>query len=572
MPVYNSDVAKIFERVADLLEIEGANEYRVRAYREAARTISTLSMSVQEMVEGGEDLTRLSGIGEDLAAKIEEIVESGELGQLEEIKERTPAELAAMLKIPGLGPKRVETMHEELGISDLDDLLEAAESGEIQELEGLGPKTQEQIREKIDAAREDEQRTLLSVADEMVQPLVDFVANLEGVRRVVVAGSYRRRKQTVGDIDILATGGEGERIIAAFGDYEDIVEVQSQGETRSTVRLRPGLQVDLRVVPEESYGAALVYFTGSKEHNIALRNLALDQDRKINEYGVFEDDQRIAGEDEAAIYALFDMAFIEPELREDRGELVAAREGKLPQLVTLDDLRGDLQAHTHASDGGASLKEMARGAQHLGHEYLAITDHSPHIGVAQGLDAEELAERIGEINALDAEMEDIQLLKGIEVDILEDGALDLPDDILAKLDICIFAVHSHFGLSKQHQTERILRAMDNPNVHILAHPTGRIINEREAYDLDLDRVMEGAVDRGCYLEINAQPDRLDIDDIACKRAKALGLKLAISTDAHSVDELEALQYGVHQARRGWLEPEDILNTRPWDQLQDLLER
>ncbi|MEJ2207885.1 MAG: DNA polymerase/3'-5' exonuclease PolX [Anaerolineae bacterium] len=571
MPVYNSDIAEIFDEVADLLDIEGANQFRVRAYRDAARTINTLSANVAEMVKEGEDLTELEGIGQDLAGKIREIVKTGGLEQLQEIRQRTPPELAEMLHIAGLGPKRVQKIHQELGVSTVEGLRRAAEQGQIEEIEGLGPKTQQQILEGIERLQ-DQKRTLLSVAEEFVAPLVDYVRDSEGVEKVMAAGSYRRRQETVGDLDILATGQDREAIIQRFVEYEDVDDVVSQGQTRSTVILRRGLQVDLRVVAQESYGAALLYFTGSKAHNIALRNLALDRGWKINEYGVFEDEERIAGETEEEIYELLDLDYVEPEMREDRGEIQLAREGKLPRLVTLDDLHGDLQSHTTSSDGHNSLEEMAAAAQERGYEYLAITDHSQYVGVTQGLDAEEVAKQGDEIDRLNDEFEGFRLLKAIEVDILEDGSLDLPDEALAKLDLVLCSVHSHFGLSRDKQTERIIRAMDNPYFNILAHPTGRRMGERDGYEVDMERLLDAALERGCFLEVNAQPDRLDLDDVYCKMAKERGLKLSISTDAHRTSELDFVHFGLGQARRGWLEPGDVLNTRSWSDLKKLLTR
>jgi DNA polymerase (family 10) len=572
MPVYNSDVASIFSHVADLLEIEGANPFRVRAYRNAGRTIASLLGNIADMVKAGEDLTDLEGIGEDLAGKIEEIVETGDLEQLEEIEQRVPPGLADLLDISGLGPKRVRALYDELGVTNPEELEKAAKQGKIEDLEGFGAKTQQKILDDLEEARGKEQRTRLDTADELVVPLLDYLRGLEGVRRVEAAGSYRRRQETVGDLDVLVTGEDGKQIIDRFVEYEDVDEVVSEGETRSTVLLRTGLQVDLRVVVEESYGAALLYFTGSKAHNIHLRNMALDQDMKINEYGVFRGEERIAGETEEEIYGLFDMPYIEPELREDRGEIDAAQEGDLPQLVTLDDLRGDLQMHTTASDGHNTLEEMVEAAQERGYDYVAITDHSPRVAVAQGLDAEHLAKRIDEIDELNEKLGGIRVLKGIEVDILEDGSLDLPDDVLSRLDVVVASVHSGFGFSRDKQTERILRAMDNPNFHILAHPTGRLINERDPYEVDLEKVMQGALDRGCYLEVNALPNRLDLDDVHARMAKEMGLKLSISTDAHRVSELAYMRFGVGQARRGWLEPDDVLNTRSWRDLHKLLKR
>jgi DNA polymerase (family 10) len=558
--------------VADLLEIEGANEFRVRAYRNAARTISTLSDNIADRVEEGEDLTEMEGIGEDLAAKIEEIVKTGDLKQLEEIEQRTPPALAAMLDIAGLGPKRVQKLYKQLDITSMDELRQAAENHRIRELEGLGPTIEEKVLDDLEEMDQQEARTQLNVAEELVGPLVAYLEEIEGVKQVAVAGSYRRRKETVGDLDILTTGSEGERIIARFVEYEDVETVLSQGETRSSVELRTGLQVDLRVVSEESYGAALLYFTGSKAHNIALRNMALDRDLKINEYGVYRDEERNAGETEEEIYGLFDLPVIEPELREDRGEIEAALNEALPNLITLEDIRGDLQMHTQASDGHDTLRAMAEAARDLGYAYIAITDHSARVAVTQGLDADSLSRRIDEIDQLNEEMEDLRILKGIEVDILEDGSLDLPDEALERLDLVIAAVHVKFDLPREEQTERIIRAMDNPRVHILAHPTGRILGERQPYELDMERLMEAAAERGCALELNAHPDRLDLNDIHCKMAKALGVKIAISTDAHRVDHLRMMRYGVGQARRGWLEPEDVINTRSWSDLSDLLKR
>ena len=578
MPVHNADVARIFRRVADLLAIEGANEFRVRAYREAARTLETLSRPIARMVEEGEDLSELEDIGEDLAGKIEEIVETGRLTLLEEIEERTPPTLAELLKIEGLGPKRVHALYQALGVTTLAELEGAAEQEKIRQVEGFGQKTEQQIVDELERMRGRERRTRLDVADEMVQPLLDYLREVEGVRRVVAAGSYRRRKETIGDLDILVTGEDGARIGERFVQFEDVEDVLSQGETRSTVRLRQGIDVDLRVVAAESYGAALLYFTGSKAHNIHLRNMALDRDLKINEYGVFKaeakdgEGDRVAGETEEAIYDLFELAYVEPELREDRGEIEAARDGDLPRLVTLDDLRGDLQSHTQASDGRHTLEEMAEAARDRGHDYLAITDHSQHVGITQGLSAEEVAERIEAIAALNERREGFRLLAGVEVDILEDGSLALPDEILERLDVVVCAVHTNMDLPADRQTERIIRALDNPHVHILAHPTGRRIGQRTAMDLDLERVMEAALERGCYLEVNAQPDRLDLDDVSCKMAREMGLKVAISTDAHRVEELAAQRYGVGQARRGWLSPDDVINTRSWPDLRALLAR
>lgn len=575
MPVTNSEVAAIFREIADLLAIEGANQYRVRAYRQAAGTVGRLSESVADMVEKGKDLSELDGVGEDLAEKIETITRNdGHLEQLDEIRERTPAGLVKLLDIPNLGPKRVRRLHTELSVTNVDELADAARNEKIQEIEGFGPKLEQKILDSIEESGEQESRTLLSVAEQMAEPLREYMAGCEKVEQVAVAGSYRRRKETVGDLDMVAASDQGEDVIAHFVDYEDVDEVDSQGETRATVILRTGMQVDLRVVESQSYGAALLYLTGSRAHTLAMRNMAQDRNLKLNEYGLFDEDEseRLAGETEEEVYEAFNLDYIEPELRENRGEFDAAREHELPKLVTLDDMRGDLQCHTTDSDGQGTLKEMAEAAKALGYAYLAITDHSKHLGVTQGMDADELAAQIDRIDELNEGFDEFRLLKSCEVDILEDGELALPDEILERLELCICSIHSHFDLSSEKQTDRILRAMDNPHMNILAHPTGRRIGERKGYEVDMDRIMEEALDHGCYLEINAQPDRLDLDDRRAKMAVEKGLKLSISTDAHDTDSLQTMHFGVGQARRGWLAAEDVLNTRSWPELQKQLTR
>jgi DNA polymerase (family 10) len=572
MPLRNSEVASFFDQIADMLSIEGANRFRIRAYENAARTIESLPRSIEDMVENDEDLTALPGVGKEIAEKIREIVKTGRLTFLDEIAKRTPLELRKMLELTGVGPRKVQVLYTELGIRSLAQLEEAARAGKIQSLEGFGKKSEENILKELLKKKDAEVRILRDEAEEIAEPLLAALRSLELVQRVEAAGSYRRKRETVGDLDILATASDGKGVMEHFVGYEDVQEVVSRGETRTTVLLRGEFQVDLRVVPDESYGAALLYFTGSKAHNIVLRQMALDRGWKINEYGVFEGERRIAGATEEEIYALLGLPYIPPELREDRGEFAAAKEKRLPNLITRDDLRGDLQMHTDASDGQNTLAEMAEAARALGHEYIAITDHSSYVGVTGGLDAERLARRIEEIERFNETLEGLRVLKSIEVDILQDGALDLPDEILEKLDIVVASVHSYFNLSQEQQTERIIRAMDNPHVHIFAHPTGRLIGKREPYDVDMERVMRAALARGCYLEVNAHPQRLDLNDVYCKMAKDMGLKLAISTDAHRASDLNLLRFGIDQARRGWLEPEDVLNTRPWDALRELIRR
>ncbi|MDZ7839323.1 MAG: DNA polymerase/3'-5' exonuclease PolX [Gammaproteobacteria bacterium] len=572
MPASNVEIARLFNRLADLLEIDGANPFRVRAYRNAARTIRAQSRSMADRVAADEDLSALPDIGDDIAARIKTIVETDRLPVLDEIEARVPGELSDMMHIEGLGPKRVKALYQELQIAGMDDLERVARAGRIHELPGFGRKTEEAILRRVEAWTGRERRTLLAEAEGIAEPLVKYLEKSRGVKRLTIAGSYRRRKETVGDLDILATAKKGSNIIERFVDYENVGEVVSHGTTRSTVHLKSGMQVDLRVVPEVSYGAALHYFTGSKSHNIALRAMAQKRKEKVNEYGVYKGDKRIAGRTEEEVYKHFGMTWVPPELRENHGEIDAARDNRLPDLVTVKDVRGDLQMHTTESDGRNSLEEMARTAADMGYDYIAITDHSQHVTVANGLDEKRLRRQIEAIDRLNDKLEEIVVLKSLELDILEDGSLDLPDSVLKELDLTVCSIHSKFNLSRDKQTGRVLRAMDNPFFNIFAHPTGRLINERDPYDIDIERIMEGAKERGCFLEVNAQPVRLDLNDDACRMARDLGLKLAISTDAHSADGLANMRFGVNQARRGWLEADDVINTRSLTALRKLLKR
>lgn len=572
MPVHNNDIAGILERLADLLEIEDANPFRVRAYRNAARTVRGHATSMSDLLKAGQDLAKLPGIGEDLAGKIETIVRTGRLPLLDEVASRTPLALSDLMKIEGLGPKRVKALYRKLKIQSLDDLRRAARSGRIRELPGFGNKTEQMIKRRVERYAGEAPRTKLIVAEGIAADLVEYLKKCKGIKDVIVAGSYRRRRETVGDLDILVTATKTANIMKRLVGYHDVDEVVTQGETRSTIRLRSGLSVDLRVVPQVSYGAALHYFTGSKAHNIAVRKMAVKKHLKINEYGVFKGDTRIAGKTEREVYAKVGLPYIPPELRENRGEIEAARKNKLPELITLESIRGDLHCHTKATDGHHTLMEMAEAAARLGYEYLSINDHSKHVTVAHGLDKRRLLEQIRAIDRLNEKLDGIVVLKSIELDILKDGSLDLPDSVLKQLDFTVCAVHYPYNLSRRKQTQRIQRAMDNPYFNILAHPTGRLINERDPYPVDLDRIMETAKEYGCFLELNAQPDRLDLTDDACKSAKEIGLKVAISTDAHSITDLDHMRFGVDQARRGWLEKKDVINCHPLNELRQLFRR
>jgi DNA polymerase (family 10) len=572
MPVHNSDVTTILNEVADLLEIDGANAFRVRAYRDAARTVDGLPRDLAEMVSEGADLSELPGIGKSIANKIEEIVQTGRLKQLDKLKKRLPGELSELLTLPGLGPKRVKALHQQLGIQDRQGLAAAARDGKVHELQGLGRKTEQKILEESEKRRDGENRLRLTEVEEVAEALLEYLRGVEAVKQAVIAGSYRRRKETVGDLDILVTCKRGSAVMDHFIAYDDVDEVVSQGKTRSTVRLRSDLQVDLRVLAQVSYGAALHYFTGSKAHNIAVRKIAVGKGLKINEYGVFRGDDRVAGRTEEEVYQQIGLPYIDPEMREDRGEIEVAKQKRLPTLITHDDIRGDLHCHTKASDGKYTLEQMAQAAKERGYDYLAITEHSKRLTVARGLDENRLRSQIREIDKLNEKLDGIRLLKGIEVDILEDGSLDLDDEVLAELDVVVCSIHSKFGLPANKQTERVIRAMDNPHFNILAHPTGRMIGQRSPHELDVERTMEAALERGCFLELNAQPERLDLNDTHCKLAKDMGLKLAISTDSHATTSLDYIRYGVDQARRGWLEPGDVINTRSWRDLRRLLKR
>lgn len=570
MPIHNADIAAVFAEIADLLEIEDANPFRVRAYRNAARILAEAGEDIPGMVANGADLTELPGIGEDLAGKIRELVDQGTSPLLERLRREVPAAIADLLHLPGLGPKRVRALWHDLGIETVEELHNAAREGRLRELPGFGEKMEAKLLQAVEAHLSKTRRVKLAVASQYAEALVAHLRAVAGVIQVEVAGSYRRRRETVGDLDILVAAASHVGVVDAFTAYDEAEEVLASGPTRAAVRLKSGLQVDLRVVEAQSYGAALCYFTGSRAHSLVLRRLAQERGLKINEYGVFKGSRRVGGETEESVYEAVGLPWIPPELREDRGEVEAARAGRLPQLVEIGDLRGDLHAHTRASDGHDSLKDMARAAAAAGLEYLAITEHSRRLAMARGLDPVRLAKHIDEIDRLNESLAGIRLLKSIEVDILDDGRLDLPDSILERLDLVVGAVHSRFDLSRAKQTERILRAMDNPHFTLLAHPSGRLIGEREAYDVDMLRLVRHARERGCYLELDSQPARLDLPDTWCMTAKEEGVLVAIDSDAHSVGDFANLRFGIGQARRGWLEAKDVLNARPLAELQKLI--
>jgi DNA polymerase (family 10) len=570
MPIHNADIAAIFEEIAELLEIQGANPFRIRAYRNAAITIGEFGRDLPALIRNGKELPKIAGIGEDLSRKINEIATTGHCTLLDRLHNTLPTTITALLKIPGLGPKRVRALYEELHVQDVAALRSAAEQGQIQALPGFGPKTERRILQALHAQGTQERRIERALAGQYAEALAAELRHVDGVQQVDIAGSYRRCKETVGDIDLLVSAMSSQAVMQRFTGYDEVQQVISQGGTRATVMLRSGLQVDLRVVGVEAYGAALVYFTGSKAHNIALRKRAQRRGLKLNEYGVFRGKERLAGETEESVYAAFGLPWIPPELREDRGEIEWAERAELPALVTRRDLRGDLHCHTRASDGRATLEEMADAARAQGLDYLAITEHSQRLGIARGLTAERLLKHIDAIDRLNDHLEGITLLKGIEVDILEDGSLDLPDEVLGQLDLVVGAVHSRFDLSRARQTRRLLKAMAHPHFTLLAHPTTRELGKRAPIQADWLRIIRYARERGCFLELNSQPNRLDLLDTWCHAARDEGVLVAINSDAHSQQDLDNLEGGIGQARRGWLSAEDVLNSRSLRRLRPLL--
>lgn len=572
MKIYNAEIADQFTKMADLLEIEGANPFRIRAYRNAARTISGLSENLADLIANNADLTELPYIGEDLASKIKQIVETGELAALKDEEKHVPLILSQLMTLEGLGPKRVKLLYDTLNIKSIQDLETALQNNTLSKIKGFGEKISQKIKQSIQYQSEYAHRYSLIEAMPIAERLITFLKKIPGIDKVEVAGSFRRRKETVGDLDVVISAKNPAQIIKKFVQYDEIREILAEGTTRSSVKLSSGIQVDIRAIPTQNYGAALFYFTGSKAHNIALRKMAMQKGLKINEYGIYKKNQVIAGKTEAEIYNTFGLAYIEPELREDNGEIAAAKKNQLPHLITLEDIRGDLHAHTNATDGANSLAAMVDAAKAKGYEYLAITDHSQHLRVANGLNTKQVFAQIKAIDRLNTKLNRFVILKSIEVDILANGELDLPNEVLKELDLTVCSIHSNFDLSQQKQTERIIRAMDNPYFNILGHPTGRLLGSRAAYQIDLDKVMLAAKERGCILEINAQPSRLDLNEIACKKAKELQVKLAISSDAHSTEQLSLLEFGIYQARRGWLEKTDIINTHPLKILRKFLQR
>jgi len=582
----NLDVARTLEELADLLEIQGANPFRIRAYRNAVRTVEGLTRPLRVMVEAGEDLTGLPGIGKDIAARIEELIETGRMEMLEQLDAEVPRSLVELMRLDGVGPKKAHKLYDELDVRTVDDLEAELQSGRVESLQGFGKKSAEKILRAIAEHRAHVGRFLLDDVEQLVAPVIEHVKGAPGVDRVEVAGSLRRRKETIGDVDLLARcEGDGTAVVDHFVAYPAAERVDAAGGTKGSIVLRSGLQIDLRVIPPRSFGAAMQYFTGSKEHNVAMRTRAVRGGLRVNEWGVFripegadpeslgkEDGERLAGQTEEEVYEALGMAWMPPELRENRGEVEASLRGSLPRLVSLDDIRGDLQMHSTWSDGRASLEEMALACRDRGYAYFAITDHSQAMAMVQGLTPERAREQWSEIEEVRERVEGIEILRSAEVDILKDGSLDLPDDVLEELDVVVVSVHSFMDQDRKTMTDRVLRAIRHPLVDILAHPTGRLLNRREPYELDVEAVLATAAERGVAVEVNANPNRLDLSDVHVFRARELGVRVVISTDAHSPQDLDNMRFGVDQARRGWLEPGGVLNTMEVGELRAWLGR
>ncbi len=578
----NTEIARIFTEIADLLEIRGENPFRVRSYRNAGLIIEGLPVSLESIVERDEaSLEDIPGIGKSIHEKIVEILKTGKCRFHQELLKEVSPGLLEVLKISGIGPKKVKLLADRLGIRSVDDLEKAAREHRLHELPGMGERSEHKILKAVEGyktLRIASRRFRLSVAYPYARNYVEYLRAVPGIIDIEIAGSLRRWKDTIGDVDILVTCRKGADVMKRFIEYPDVREVVARGETKSTVILKVGLQVDLRVLEKKSFGAALQYFTGSKSHNIAVRDRARRMGLKVSEYGVFDErtGRRVAGEKEEDVYRAVGLEWMAPELRENRGEIEAAESGRLPVLVEERDIKGDLHVHTTESDGANTLEEMVEAAIERGYEYIAVTDHSKAVGIAHGLDEKRLLKQTEDIDRLNERLKDsgkrFRVLKGTEVDIRADGTLDLSPDILKRLDCVVAAVHSGFNMTGKKMTERIVKALGTGLVNILAHPTGRLIGTREPYEVDMEKVMSAAKKYGVFMELNSYPERLDLNDSYCMLARDKGILVSIATDSHGSLHLDHVIYGIHTARRGWLEKKDVLNTRSLSELLKLLRR
>jgi len=563
----NLELSRIFDQIAKMLNIKGENPFKVRAYEKITLVLENLPIDIETIYHQG-GLNNIPGVGAGIAKKIEEFLTTGKLEYYEKLKETIPAGVIELLDIPEVGPKTAKLLYEKLEVDNIEKLERAVKEHQIKDLPGMGEKSETNILKGIELYKRRKERCLLGLALPVAEEIIEYLSQLKETNKISFAGSLRRKKETIGDIDILVTSQKPEKIMKTFTSLPQVREIIAEGPTKSSVVTIDDLHVDLRVVEPISFGAALQYFTGSKAHNIRLRELAIKKNLKINEYGIFEAEtgNRIAGEKEEEVYRTLNLPFIPPELREDRGEIEAAQENRLPQLIEYSQIKGDLHLHTKWSDGAHTIRQMAEAAKKRGYKYIAITDHSQSLKFAGGLIEERLREQVEEIQKINQELNDFTILTGIEVDIKSDGSLDFSDEILSKLDVVIAAIHSGFKQESKIITERIIKAMQNKFVNIIAHPTGRLIGYRESYQVDVDKMMDMAAKTGIIFEINAYPERLDLNDVYCRMAKDKSVQVAIGTDAHSTDGLATMDLGVTVARRGWLEEKDVINTLPLDKL------
>ncbi|WP_136515466.1 DNA polymerase/3'-5' exonuclease PolX [Geomonas edaphica] len=568
----NREIARIFDEIADIMEIRQDNIFKIRAYRRASLNLEGLNRDLAQMTH--KELLEIPGVGADLAARIEEYLQTGSMAYYEQLKQEIPAGVFNMLAVPDLGPKTAKAIYDALQITGLDELEKAALDHRLIGIKGIKQKTEENILKGIQSVKRGRERQPLGRMLPAAEELVAALREKAPIERIEVAGSIRRRRDTIKDIDIVATSPDPAAVMEAFLGLTQVHDVIMRGPTRASVTIREGVQVDLRVVEPASYGAALAYLTGSQSHNVRLREMAQKRGLKINEYGIFreEDNARMGGENEEDIYRLLELSFVPAVLREDQGEIEAALKGRLPRLITAQDVKGDLHVHSRWSDGAHGIAELVEAARLRGLSYIAVTDHSQGLGVARGLTVERLMEQQAEVRALNRELDGFRVLHGTEMDIRNDGSLDFPDEVLAELDVVVASIHSGFNGTKEAMTARIVAAMRNPHVHIIAHPTGRIIGEREGYQLDMEEVLQVAKETRTALEINAYPLRLDLEDRYVRRAKELGVKIAINTDTHAKLQFETLPWGISVAQRGWLERDDVLNTLSAEELLKRLKR
>jgi DNA polymerase (family 10) len=568
----NAQVADIFDEIADLIELDEGNAFRIRSYRSAARTVRDLSERLEDLVDEGKDLSEIPNIGDSTAAKIHEILDTGTCERLEEMRKKVPPALVQLMRVPNLGPRKAMQLHQDLGVESLDDLRKACENEKVRDLDGFGAKTEEKLLKGLKTLEAASGRFLYKAAADHVESLGRHLDGLDAVTRWEVAGSFRRRKETVGDLDILVQASDRDAATEAILGYGAIDEVASRGKERVTVRLASGLQVDFRYVDPSGFGAALMYFTGSKAHNIGLRKRAVGRGWKLNEYGLTKDDRQLAGKTEESVYHRLNLEWVPPELREDRGEIEAADAGDLPDLVEPKHIRGDLQAHTDATDGANTIREMADAAADRGYQFFAVTDHSKRVTMAGGLDDDAARKHADAIREADDDLEDLWLMAGIEVDVLKSGKLDLKEKTLESLDWVVASIHYDRNLDRDTMTDRYIAAVESGVVHCLGHPLGRIIGERDPLPLDLDRLFDACREHRVCIEINAQPDRLDLPDVHVKRAREAGVTFTLGTDAHKISDLDFMALGVGAARRGWLEKKHVLNTRTAKQLRKHLKK